>query len=117
MDQAHWPEMKERFAAVFATRTRDEWMAVFEGSDACVAPVLTMHEAKDHRITVRGDVRRARWRPPARARSALQPYAGSDHSPTVAPPGSNTDEGLAGWGLSEDAIEALRDAGALGETP
>jgi len=48
MDQAHWPEMKERFAAVFATRTRDEWMAVFEGSDACVAPVLTMHEAKDH---------------------------------------------------------------------
>ncbi len=48
MDRGAWPAMKERFAAVFATKTRDEWEAVFEGSDACAAPVLTPGEAPDH---------------------------------------------------------------------
>ncbi len=47
-DRAGWPELRDRFAAVFATRTRDEWAAVFDGTDACVAPVLTLHEAPDH---------------------------------------------------------------------
>ena len=37
----HWPAMKARFAEVFATKTRDEWAAVFEGTDACAAPVLS----------------------------------------------------------------------------
>ena len=40
--------MKERFAAIFADRSRAEWEKVFEGSDACVAPVLSMGEAPDH---------------------------------------------------------------------
>ena len=39
-DRARWPELRERFADVFASRTRAEWEAVFAGSDACVAPVL-----------------------------------------------------------------------------
>ena len=41
-------ELRERFAAIFATRTRDEWMEVFAGTDACVAPVLSMTEAPQH---------------------------------------------------------------------
>ncbi|MEO8754703.1 MAG: CaiB/BaiF CoA-transferase family protein, partial [Casimicrobiaceae bacterium] len=40
-DPAGWPALRTRFAAVFATQSRDEWCAVFEGSDACFAPVLT----------------------------------------------------------------------------
>ncbi|EHR61164.1 CaiB/BaiF CoA transferase family protein [Saccharomonospora cyanea] len=44
-DRAGWPRLRKRFAAVFATRTRDEWAARFEGTDACVAPVLSMTEA------------------------------------------------------------------------
>ncbi len=40
--------MKERFAAVFATRTRDEWEAIFAGTDACGAPVLSPWEAPEH---------------------------------------------------------------------
>jgi alpha-methylacyl-CoA racemase len=47
-DRSGWPALRERFARVFATRTRDEWAAIFEGSDACVAPVLSPTEAPDH---------------------------------------------------------------------
>ena len=48
MDARRWPAMKARLAAIFATRSRDDWVARFEGIDACVAPVLTMAEAPAH---------------------------------------------------------------------
>ena len=44
-DLSGWPILRERFAEVVATKTRDEWVEIFDGRDACVAPVLTMHEA------------------------------------------------------------------------
>ncbi|MFE1799738.1 CaiB/BaiF CoA transferase family protein [Streptomyces sp. NPDC059517] len=47
-DLARWGELREAVAARFRTRTRDEWAAVFEGSDACVAPVLSLREAPHH---------------------------------------------------------------------
>jgi alpha-methylacyl-CoA racemase len=47
-DLARWGELRETVAARFKTRTRDEWTAVFEGSDACVAPVLSLREAPAH---------------------------------------------------------------------
>jgi alpha-methylacyl-CoA racemase len=47
-DQARWPRMRQAFAARFAERTMTEWSKVFEGSDACVAPVLSMTEAPSH---------------------------------------------------------------------
>lgn len=43
-----WPRMRERLAAVLAKRTRDEWCCLLEGTDACVAPVLTLTEAPGH---------------------------------------------------------------------
>jgi len=46
-DKARWPEMKERVAAAFATRSRAEWTAEFAARDACVTPVLSMAEAVD----------------------------------------------------------------------
>ncbi|GAA1878634.1 alpha-methylacyl-CoA racemase [Pseudonocardia ailaonensis] len=48
MDQAAWPQTKARFIEIFASRTRDEWVAVFDGTDACVTPVLTFAEAAEH---------------------------------------------------------------------
>jgi alpha-methylacyl-CoA racemase len=48
-DPAHWPALRERFTEVVATRTRAEWWAVFEGTDACVAPVWSLREAVDDR--------------------------------------------------------------------
>ena len=47
-DMPKWPEMTERFAEVFKTKTRDQWAAVFEGKDACVAPVLDLDEVEHH---------------------------------------------------------------------
>ena len=47
-DWERWPEMTATFAEVFKTRTRDEWTAVFEGKDACVAPVLELDEVDQH---------------------------------------------------------------------
>ncbi|KOV95456.1 CaiB/BaiF CoA transferase family protein [Streptomyces sp. NRRL B-3648] len=47
-DWTRWGELRERIATAFASRTRDEWTAVFEGSDACVAPVLGLGEAPYH---------------------------------------------------------------------
>lgn len=47
-DPAGWPQMEADFAALFATRTRDEWAALYEGRDACVSPVLSMEEAIAH---------------------------------------------------------------------
>jgi alpha-methylacyl-CoA racemase len=44
-DPACWPHFTDRFASVFRTRTRDEWMAAFDGEDSCVSPVLSMGEA------------------------------------------------------------------------
>jgi alpha-methylacyl-CoA racemase len=47
-DSAAWPDMKARFAAIFASRTRAEWEARFAGTDACVAPVLELDELAGH---------------------------------------------------------------------
>jgi alpha-methylacyl-CoA racemase len=47
-DHKHWPEMTNRFDQVFRTKTRDEWAAVFEGKDACVAPVVELNEVGTH---------------------------------------------------------------------
>ncbi len=47
-DPAGWPRLREVFAAAFAGRTRAEWEAVFEGTDACVTPVLSVAEAATH---------------------------------------------------------------------
>ncbi|WP_409234671.1 CaiB/BaiF CoA transferase family protein [Streptomyces sp. PA5.6] len=47
-DLARWDELREAVAARFKERTRDEWTAVFQDSDACVAPVLSLREAPAH---------------------------------------------------------------------
>lgn len=47
-DQETWPAKRKRFADAFRSRTREEWVAVFEGSDACVAPIMSLREAVDH---------------------------------------------------------------------
>jgi alpha-methylacyl-CoA racemase len=56
-DTAGWPTLRSTFTAAFATRTRDEWVAVFAGTDACVTPVLALREVADHpHLRARGTV-------------------------------------------------------------
>jgi alpha-methylacyl-CoA racemase len=56
-DRARWPELRSRFEAAFAGRTRDEWTAVFDGTDACVTPVLAFGEVAAHpHVAARGTI-------------------------------------------------------------
>ncbi|HEX6392316.1 MAG TPA: CaiB/BaiF CoA-transferase family protein [Acidimicrobiales bacterium] len=112
-DRASWPRMKERLAALIKTRTRDEWCAILEGTDACFAPVLEPGEAPDHphnqargTFVVRDGV--------------VQPAPAPRFSRTVpeisGPPpaaGMHTDEALAAWGFAGDEISKLREVGAI----
>jgi alpha-methylacyl-CoA racemase len=47
-ERAAWPRLKEQFAAIFATRSRQEWTAIFADCDACVTPVMSIVEAPLH---------------------------------------------------------------------
>ncbi|AII10936.1 CaiB/BaiF CoA transferase family protein [Rhodococcus opacus] len=56
-DRSQWPEVRRLLITAFAERTRDEWAAVFDGTDACVAPVLSIEEAATHpHVVARGTV-------------------------------------------------------------
>jgi alpha-methylacyl-CoA racemase len=48
LNPAGWPALKDRLAAIFRTKTRDEWCALMEGTDICFAPVLSLAEAPEH---------------------------------------------------------------------
>ena len=112
-DRSAWPQMCERFARIFAERTRDEWMAAATGHDACLAPVLTMDEAPTH--------------PQMKVRNVYAMFDGVRH-PSPAPrfsrtpsglrtsapaPGRDSRQALADWGIPPDQIDALDAIGAM----
>ncbi len=112
-DHGRWPAEKERLAATFRTKTRDEWCALLEHTDACFAPVLTPLEAPEH--------------PHNRARRTFLEHAGAPQ-PAPAPrfsrtaadvpdppmhPGDGTEAVLADWGFAAGEVARLRDAGVV----
>jgi alpha-methylacyl-CoA racemase len=112
-DRALWPALKERLAAVFASKTRAQWCALFEGSDACVAPVLSMAEAPR-------DPHNAARRTFVNAGGVMQPRPAPRFSATpAADPVMPKTDGTAsaallrGIGYSEEKINALRASGAV----
>jgi alpha-methylacyl-CoA racemase len=48
MSRDKWPELRAKMDAIFATKTREEWTKILEGSDACAAPVVSLSEAPNH---------------------------------------------------------------------
>ena len=111
MDATQWPAMKERFAALFASRTRDEWEATFEGTDACVSPVLSPREAATHPANVaRGVFVDGPLQPGPAPRFNRTPGAVSR---PPQPAGAGTRDGLASWGIDESRQATLREAGAF----
>jgi alpha-methylacyl-CoA racemase len=113
MDESAWPAMKERFAAIFLGRTRDEWCETFAGREVCAAPVLSMLEAPEHPHNVaRGTfVPFDGAKPPAPGpRFSRTPGELRRVAPAI---GSDGDEVLADWGFDADEIVALRDARAI----
>ncbi len=112
-DRTRWPEMKERVAAIFRSKTREEWCALMEGSDVCFAPVLSLAEAPRH--------------PHNRARETFVEIDGTVH-PAPAPRFSrtpstiasapvavcaHTPEVLADWGFEAAELTRLKDEGAI----
>jgi alpha-methylacyl-CoA racemase len=111
--RTHWPELQAAIAAAIHTRTRDEWTALVEGSDACLTPVLSLAEAARHPhnvargsfITVDGIEQNA---PAPRFSRSV---AGPVQAPAV--PGADTEAVLAEAGFDAAQIAALRSAGAV----
>jgi alpha-methylacyl-CoA racemase len=112
-DQSQWPKLKERFASLFLTKTRDEWQAIFDGTDACVSPVLSIPEAADHpHNQYRGTF--------TEVAGVVQPgpaprFEGTPSSIRRPPPnpGQHGDEALVEWGVDREAIAKVRATGAI----
>ena len=114
LDQSLWPEMRATLETLFRSRTRDEWVALLEGTDACVAGILDFTEAPAH--------------PHNRARNAFVEIAGVtqpapaprfDRTPAATPKpppqiGADTEAVLSALGLSAAEISGLRQAGVVG---
>jgi alpha-methylacyl-CoA racemase len=112
-DQSQWPAQKEKLAAIFRTRTRDEWTELLASADACFAPVLSPWEAP--------------WHPHNAARGTftesfgvLQPSPAPRFSRTPAAiagppavPGQHTDEILGELGIGAAGIAQMRSAGEI----
>ncbi|TMH10824.1 MAG: CoA transferase [Betaproteobacteria bacterium] len=106
-----WPALREKLARIFLTRTRAEWCALLEGSDACFAPVLDLDEAAGHAqnrarstfVETDGAVEPA----PAPRFSRTAPEARESH-PLFEAEGEAM---LGRWGVDSQRIQALRRAG------
>jgi alpha-methylacyl-CoA racemase len=108
-----WPGLRTRLSAVFATRTRDEWAAHFDGTDACVVPVLALDEVGTHphnadrgAMEVLGGVAQ-----PAPAPRFSRTAATLSTPPPV--PGEHTRAALTDWGLGLEEIDALSRSGVV----
>jgi alpha-methylacyl-CoA racemase len=113
-DRSRWPQLKQRFAEVFATRTRAEWAALLEPAEACATAVLALHEAPRHPHNVaRGTFVElaGRVQPAPAPRFSRTPAAISRPAPD---PATDTDGALAEWGIGPAVVGRLRDAGAIG---
>ena len=113
-DQAQWPALKARLAAVIATKTRDEWAAIFDASDACVAPILSLREAPQHPHNVARDTF-------VEVGGHIQPapaprYSVSRTDPPRPAPKTGTDGEalLAELGYDAGRVGELKAAGVLG---
>ena len=114
LDAGSWPARKKAMAALFATRPRAEWCALLDGSDACVAPVLSMTEAPAHpHLAQRGTFARRRRRRPARAGTPVQRDAAGSRQPAPDIPASTPTRCSAEAGLDPAEITELRRAGVI----
>ena len=112
MNPAAWPELKQRLTALFATRTRDAWCALLEGTDVCFAPVLDWDEAPQHPH----NVARKTF---IEVDGVVQPAPAPRFSRTVAEVrGSgvekSTDAMLETWGVSSQTVQSLATPACTG---
>lgn len=107
-DKAAWPKQRAHLESVFKTKSRDKWAAIFDGTDACVTPVLSLSEAQGHphnQARNSHDIHDGLSYPHLAPRFSVS--ASSEH-PSLPKKGEHTDEILRSIGLSEKAIESLK---------
>jgi alpha-methylacyl-CoA racemase len=112
-DPANWPQLKRLFAGIFRTRTRAEWTEVFDGTDACVTPVLGIAEAAGHPHNVaRGTYPRAFGvtQPAPAPRFTRTPGRIGGPPPL---PGADSVAILTGWGFTAAETRRLLAAGVV----
>ncbi|MGO9771887.1 MAG: CaiB/BaiF CoA transferase family protein [Roseiarcus sp.] len=112
-DPATWPAMRSALEDAFARRTRDEWAAIFEGTDACVAPILDMDEAPRHPHNVAREtflVRDGALQPAPAPRFSRTP---PEIARSPARQGEHGEEILSERGFTSERIDALKRVGAL----
>jgi alpha-methylacyl-CoA racemase len=109
MDKARWPELRDRLAALFRTRSRDEWVEFFAGHEICFAPVLSMTEARVHPHNVERQTFTT-----IEGVEQVAPVPRFSRTPgaianPARPAGADTDAALADWGIDATDIGALRE--------
>lgn len=110
MNPKAWPGLKRDIADIFRTRTRDEWAALLDGTDACAAPVLSVTEIADHpHNAARGTFMEADGILQATPAPRFSRTPGSVDRPPPTP-GQHNVEVLRDFGFSEAEIEALTAA-------
>jgi crotonobetainyl-CoA:carnitine CoA-transferase CaiB-like acyl-CoA transferase len=117
-DQPKWPEMIERFAGIFATKTADEWMAILSQYDICAAPVLEMENVvtNEHNLA-RGMVIELDSPVGKVKQIGVAPkLSDTPGMPRATAPliGQHTDEILGGLGFTAEQIADLRSRGVVG---
>jgi alpha-methylacyl-CoA racemase len=108
-----WPELTERLAKVFRTKTRAEWCEILEGTDACFAPVLSLAEAPNHPhnrvrrtfVDIDGTVQ-----PGPAPRFSRTTVGVPRRAPEL---GEHTREALLDWGFGKEEVAALLECGAV----
>jgi alpha-methylacyl-CoA racemase len=114
-DEAAWPALRGRLAAVFRTRPRDEWTAAFAAVDACGAPVLDIDEVDaDEHLAARGTVRREGGRLHSGRAPRLSAHAGVERPESAA---VNPADLLADRGFEPAFIVELEAAGVIAAAP
>ena len=111
-DRQHWPALKEKLQAIIRSRSRDEWCALMEGSDACVAPVLDMDEAPRHPHNM---ARNTFIKVNGVPQPAPAPRFGRTPAAAPTPPvvGGDSRAALADWGFTTGEMDELSAIGAL----
>ena len=113
-DEQTWPEQRTAISSAFRARSRDEWAAHFEGTDACVAPVLSLTEAPQHpHLLGRGTfVPDAHGHPVPRTGPRFSTTPARDPGPEPVP-GADTTSYLLAHGFIEAEVTDLLRSGAV----
>jgi alpha-methylacyl-CoA racemase len=110
-DRGRWPEMAQQFGTIFKSKTRDEWVRIFEGSDACFATVLGWSEAPRH---AHNRSRQAHVTVNRIEQPAPAPRFSRTPGEVLRPPperGEGGAEALEDWGFGVDEIERMKSRG------